>query len=379
MDLIPRHLAPEVDKETPPKAVAVFGPRRVGKTTMLTSLVGTSKARWYIGDLPSAQKALSLQTLGDVHNALMQDPVIVIDEAHKIENIGNIVKLLVDANEHLENPSKIFLTSSSPFYLASVKESALGRVVSRQMWPLSLKELAEYTSWGHVMEFLDQHMVYGLMPNVHNHPEQAKGFLEDYCEGLLLRDLFDTTPIRHPDKLRMLVQLLAYNIGSEVSAESLGRECGLSRLTVEDYIRRLEQASIIRVCSSFSRNLANELKKGKKIYFFDTGVRNALIHNFAPMSERNDAGALWENFFFMERVKLHDTLRDFTQIYFWRTTGKGGSEVDFVEVRDQKIQAFECKYSDKVASSRGHARFQETYPGSTVQIVHPSDCRNLFA
>ena len=345
---------------------------------MLETLVGTTKARWYIGDSPAVQKTLQLQTPGDIRNALLQDPVIVIDEAHKIENIGNLVKMLVDANEHLEHPSRIYLTSSSPFYLASVKESALGRVTSRQMWPLSVSEVAEYTSWGHVQDFLDQYMVYGLMPNVYNNPEQARGFLEDYCEGLLLRDLLDSNPVRRPDKFRMLVQLLAYSVGSEVSFENLGRECGLNRLTVEDYIRKLEQASIIRVCSSFSKNLSNELRKGKKIYFFDNGIRNALIHNFAPIAEREDAGALWENFFFMERVKLHDTRRDFTQIHFWRTTGKGGSEVDFVELKDQTIQAFECKLSDKVRSSRGHARFQEIYPGSSVRIVHPGDCREIF-
>jgi hypothetical protein len=378
MSLIPRHLTSAIAKEQPPKAVAIFGPRRVGKTTMLEMLVGTAKARWYIGDSPAVQKQLQLQSPGDIRNALLQDPVIVIDEAHKIENIGNLVKMLVDANGHLENPSRIYLTSSSPFYLAAVKESALGRVVSRQMWPLSIREVAEYTSWGHVLNFLDHFMVYGLMPNVYNNQESARGFLEDYCEGLLLRDLLDFNPVRRPDKFRMLVQLLAYYVGSEVSYESLGRECGLNRLTVEDYVSKLEQASIIKVCSSFSGNLSNELRKGKKIYFFDNGIRNALVHDFSPMSVRKDAGALWENFFFMERVKLHDTLRDFTRIYFWRTTGSSSAEVDFVEVKDQNIQAFECKLSDKVKRSRGHAKFLQTYPGSTVQIVHPGDCRNLF-
>ncbi|MDL2059924.1 ATP-binding protein [Mesosutterella sp. AGMB02718] len=370
---------PEVARGTPSKAVAVFGPRRVGKTTLLEELVGTANARWYIGDTPEAARSLRFQTAGDVRNALLQAPTLVIDEAHKIPDIGNIVKMLVDANERLEKPDRIFLTSSSPLYLASIKESALGRVVSRRMWPLSLKEIAEHASWGYVNGRLDQFLVSGMMPNVFTDPEGGRAFLEDYCDGLLLRDLLEQTPVRRLDKFRMLVQLLAYSVGSEVSYDGLARECGLTRPTVEAYIGKLEQSSIVRVCPSFSKNLASELKKGKKIYFFDNGIRNALIHNFAPLAEREDAGALWENFFFMERVKMHDIQRDFTQIYFWRNTGHNPAEVDLVEVRDQKIHAFECKLSDKTQHSRGVAKFQELYPDSAVEIVLPGDCQRIFS
>ncbi len=379
MALIPRALAKTVAKSTPPKAVAVFGPRRIGKTTMLEQLAGTKTARWYNGDAFGTAEALRFKTPEDAKNALLQAPALVIDEAHKIPDIGNIVKLLVDVNEHLERPTQIFVTSSSPFYLSSIKESALGRVVSRQMWPLSVSEIAQFTSWGKVTEKLAHYLVYGLMPNVVMNPEDARVFLSDYCDGLLLRDVFDQSPIRLPDKFRRLIQILAQNMGSEVSSDSLARECGISKNTVDDYISRLEQASIIRVLPSFSRNLANELKKGRKIYFFDNGIRNAILQNFTPLAERTDAGALWENFFFMERVKLHDTRRDFTRMYFWRTTGSGSSEVDFLEVLDNKIQAFECKMSASVMSTRSAKKFLSTYPKAQLEVVSPQNCMRIFS
>lgn len=301
-----------------------FGPRRIGKTTMLEQLVGTKAARWYNGDAFGTAEALHFKTPEDAKNALLQAPALVIDEAHTIPDIGNIVKLLVDENEHLEKPTQLFVASSSPFYLSPLTESALGRVVSRQMWPFSVSEIAQVTSWGKVLERLEQYLVYGLMPNVYANPEEARGFLSDYCDGLLFRDIFDQTPIRRPDKFRRLVQILAQTIGLEVSSEKLARECGISKNTINGYIAKLEQASIVRVLPSFSRNLANELKKGRKIYFFDNGIRNAILQNFTPIAERSDVGALWENFFFMERVKLHDTRRDFTKMYFWVLHGFTG-------------------------------------------------------
>lgn len=379
MKLIPRFLAPQVDADTPPLAVAIFGPRRIGKTTMLEEIVKSRNARWYVGDEPESISALNFQSLSDVRNALLAYDTIVIDEAHKLPNIGNTVKMMVDVNEHLDKPARIFITSSSPFYLSTVKESALGRVVSRQMWPLSLQELAASCGWGSIMNNLAHHIVYGLMPNAYSTPSDARRFLSDYCSGLLLRDLLDDTKVRRPDKLRELLVRIALYVGSEVNYDNLARECNINRLTVEDYVAKLEQASIIRVCPSYSRNLANELKKGKKIYIFDNGIRNALIQNFAPLAERSDAGALWENFFFMERIKQHDIERDFSRMFFWRTTGNAPSEIDFIEELDQKLCAFECKLSDKTKRSRGAALFSKTYPNAPITVVHPSDCPTVFA
>ncbi len=375
---VKRDLGPELLTDTPPRAVLIYGPRRIGKSTLLEHLIGKEPRRWFNGDLPETVQELDFKSSGDVLNALLQAPNIVIDEAHKIPNIGNIVKILVDANEKLQTPRRIFITSSSAFYLTAIKESALGRVVSRQMWPFSLNELAREIGWGRLSETIDHRIVYGMMPMVYEDPEKARSYLLDYCEGLLLRDFFEENLLRYSAKLRLLLKLLALRVGSEVSYDSLAREVGLNRMTIEDYISRLQKASLIRVCPSFSRNLANELKKGKKIYFFDTGVRNALINNFSPLNARDDAGALWENFFFMERVKLHDTKRDFKDMYFWRTKGNSPKEIDFIEVVDNAIEAFECKLSSKEKSK--HAKlFSETYKNASVRTVSPRDCFAIFS
>lgn len=375
---VKRDLGPELLTDTSPRAVLIYGPRRIGKSTLLEHLIGKEPRRWFNGDLPETVQELDFKSSGDVLNALLQAPNIVIDEAHKIPNIGNIVKILVDANEKLETPRRLFITSSSAFYLTAIKESALGRVVSRQMWPFSLNELSREIGWGRLSETIDHRIVYGMMPMVYEYPEKARSYLLDYCEGLLLRDFFEENLLRYSAKLRLLLKLLAHRVGSEVSYDNLAREVGLNRMTIEDYISRLQKASLIRVCPSFSRNLANELKKGKKIYFFDTGVRNALINNFSPLNARDDAGALWENFFFMERVKLHDTKRDFKDMYFWRTKGNSPKEIDFVEVVDNAIEAFECKLSSK-EKSKNTKLFSETYKNASVRTVSPRDCFALFS
>ena len=167
-------------------------------------------------------------------------------------------------------------------------------------------------------------------------------------------------------------------MGSEVSYEGLARDTGLNKTTVMDYITLLEQCFIVKVCGSFSRNLSNELKKGKKVYFCDNGIRNAIIGNFSPMSARDDAGALWENFFFMERVKLHDKRQDFTQLYFWRTTGRTQHELDFIEVTDGVMKAYECKVNPKAKAKPGD-EFLAAYPGCEIQVVSPRDLMKIWA
>ncbi len=216
------------------------------------------------------------------------------------------------------------------------------------------------------------------MPVAALNPEQAREFLDDYCNGYLLRDFIDLYSEKSPRLVSKILVRLAYCAGSEVTYDGLARDIGASRNTIEDYVLKLEECSIIRICPSFSRNLANELKKGRKIYFFDNGVRNALIRNFSPMASCANAGALWENFFFMERVKLHDTLLDFKSMYFWRTTGPSPKEMDFLEVLDGRIEAFECKLSSKVQASRHASFFQKKYPESTVTVVSPQDCMRFF-
>ena len=380
MPYIQRELQPQIIRETPPKAVVIFGARQIGKTTLLSELSRHEKSvRWFNGDLSTDHRQLQFSSTTDVELTLRQADTIIIDEAQRFPNIGLILKQLVDVNVRLNLGKKIFATGSSSLELAKgVKESAVGRLVHRQMWPLSISEIASAKGWGEICQNIERLMIYGTYPAVFTDPDHSEATLRNYCDGVLYKDLFALAGIRQNDKFMHLVKLLAFNVGSEVNYDSLARDTGLSRTTVADYLQLLEQCFIIKICPSFSRNLSNELKKGKKVYFCDNGVRNAIIGDFSPLSARRgqDAGALWENFFFMERVKLHSIRNDFTDMYFWRTTSNNPHELDFLEVKNEKIRAFECKLSPSAKARPG--KFTTAYPDAPIQTVTPDDLMKVW-
>ncbi len=380
MPYIQRELQPQITHETPPKAVVIFGARQIGKTTLLTELSQYEKSvRWFNGDLITDHRQLQFSSSTDVELTLRQADTIIIDEAQRFPNIGLILKQLVDVNVRLNLGKKIFATGSSSLELAKgVKESAVGRLVHRQMWPLSISEIAAAKGWGEISQNIERLMIYGTYPAVFTDPDHAESTLRNYCDGVLYKDLFALAGIRQNEKFMHLVKLLAYNVGSEVNYDNLARDTGLSRTTVADYLQLLEQCFIIKICPSFSRNLSNELKKGKKVYFCDNGVRNAIIGDFSPMVARpsQDGGALWENFFFMERVKLHSIRNDFTDMYFWRTTSNNPHELDFLEVKNERIRAFECKLSSSAKARPG--KFTTAYPDAPIDTVTPDDLMRLW-
>lgn len=380
MPYIQRELQPQITRETPPKAVVIFGARQIGKTTLLTELSQYEQSvRWFNGDLITDHRQLQFSSSTDVELTLRQADTIIIDEAQRFPNIGLILKQLVDVNVRLNLGKKIFATGSSSLELAKgVKESAVGRLVHRQMWPLSISEIAAAKGWGEISQNIERLMIYGTYPAVFTDPDHAESTLRNYCDGVLYKDLFALAGIRQNEKFMHLVKLLAYNVGSEVNYDNLARDTGLSRTTVADYLQLLEQCFIIKICPSFSRNLSNELKKGKKVYFCDNGVRNAIIGDFSPMVARpsQDGGALWENFFFMERVKLHSIRNDFTDMYFWRTTSNNPHELDFLEVKNERIRAFECKLSSSAKARPG--KFTTAYPDAPIDTVTPDDLMRLW-
>ena len=380
MPYIQRELQPQITRETPPKAVVIFGARQIGKTTLLTELSQYEKSvRWFNGDLITDHRQLQFSSSTDVELTLRQADTIIIDEAQRFPNIGLILKQLVDVNVRLNLGKKIFATGSSSLELAKgVKASAVGRLVHRQMWPLSISEIAAAKGWGEISQNIERLMIYGTYPAVFTDPDHAESTLRNYCDGVLYKDLFALAGIRQNEKFMHLVKLLAYNVGSEVNYDNLARDTGLSRTTVADYLQLLEQCFIIKICPSFSRNLSNELKKGKKVYFCDNGVRNAIIGDFSPMVARpsQDGGALWENFFFMERVKLHSIRNDFTDMYFWRTTSNNPHELDFLEVKNERIRAFECKLSSSAKARPG--KFTTAYPDAPIDTVTPDDLMRLW-
>ena len=348
------------------RAELILGPRQVGKSTMLDHLVQNQRFIKLTGEDDD-----DLSILADPKTFLtltQQFPNVIIDEAQFVPNIGRVIKRLVDNNT---TDSRIFVTGSSALDLGGhLKESAAGRFNSYNLWPLSLEELAEHSSWIEVKRQINDRMIYGCHPDVINDPAHAKEYLLDFTDSILYKDLFKLAEVRKPTDLTKLVTFLAANVGSEIRYGSIASELGIQNKTIERYVDLLASCFILKVVPSWSRNPTAELKLSKKIYFYDNGIRNALLKNFAPVPAREDKGALWENLFFTERLKLHAFRRDGGEIYFWRT--KKQHEMDFIEIVNGTIAAFECKAGNKINSTSIKA-FSRAYPNIPVTVVSPDN------
>lgn len=348
------------------RAELILGPRQVGKSTMLDHLVQNQRFIKLTGEDED-----DLSILADPKTFLtltQQFPNVIIDEAQFVPNIGRVIKRLVDNNT---TDSRIFVTGSSALDLGGhLKESAAGRFNSYNLWPLSLEELAEHSSWIEVKRQINDRMIYGCHPDVINDPAHAKEYLLDFTDSILYKDLFKLAEVRKPTDLTKLVTFLAANVGSEIRYGSIASELGIQNKTIERYVDLLASCFILKVVPSWTRNPTAELKLSKKIYFYDNGIRNALLKNFAPVPAREDKGALWENLFFAERLKLHAFRRDGGEIYFWRT--KKQHEMDFIEIVNGTIAAFECKAGNKINSTSIKA-FSRAYPNIPVTVVSPDN------
>ena len=348
------------------RAELILGPRQVGKSTMLDHLVQNQRFIKLTGEDED-----DLSILADPKTFLtltQQFPNVIIDEAQFVPNIGRVIKRLVDNNT---TDSRIFVTGSSALDLGGhLKESAAGRFNSYNLWPLSLEELAEHSSWIEVKRQINDRMIYGCHPDVINDPAHAKEYLLDFTDSILYKDLFKLAEVRKPTDLTKLVTFLAANVGSEIRYGSIASELGIQNKTIERYVDLLASCFILKVVPSWSRNPTAELQLSKKIYFYDNGIRNALLKNFAPVPAREDKGALWENLFFTERLKLHAFRRDGGEIYFWRT--KKQHEMDFIEIVNGTIAAFECKAGNKINSTSIKA-FSRAYPNIPVTVVSPDN------
>lgn len=377
MQLLERQLLPAVANHKPPQALVLFGPRSAGKATLVRRAGVTLGATWYNADKRKDVGALNIPSIDDLRNLLLQGDTLVIEEAQRVPDIGRFLKRLVDVNATLAKPVKIYATASRSFELAAgVGESALEYVKSLRLWPLSLEELADAQSWDSVAQNINFHLVYGMYPGICTDPENAREKLLQHCNGVLYRDLWGLGGIRRMGKLAHLLTVLAANIGKVLSYDGIARETGLNKGTVADYVALLEACFIVKVCPSYAKNLPTELKKGKKIYFCDNGIRNALLGRFEPMAAREDAAALWENFVFSERLKYHNDRNDDARICFWKTAAPRSKKLDFVELANGKMIAVECRLSKKELAKPARA-FLEAYPECAIHTVTPQDARLL--
>lgn len=348
------------------KVIVLLGARQVGKTTLLSELQeGNEKTLFLNCDNMDDALALEGKTSTELKQLLMPYQLVFIDEAQRVKNIGLTLKMIGD----LKLPTQVIVTGSSSLDMANeINEPATGRLIEYNLFPFSLAELALNSSEREENRLLESRMVYGLYPEVVTEPGDAKRTLMSLTNNYLYKDLFAYKGIKKPELIQKLARALALQLGSEVSYNELSNLLGVDKSTVENYINLLEKCFVVFKLDSFSRNLRNEIKKGKKIYFYDNGVRNAILSNFAPLELRNDTGALWENLMVSERVKRNAYSGNFAQLFFWRTHEQ--QEIDLIEEEDGMLHAFEFKWNGKAKSSQPKA-FANAYPNSAYETITP--------
>lgn len=349
------------------KIIALMGARQVGKTTLFDNLTHGMEGVLSLNcDNYDDRADLENKSSTELRNLIGNHRVVIIDEAQRVHNIGLTLKMMAD----LKVNAQILVTGSSSFVLANeINEPATGRIIEYQLFPLSLGELFSHTSQREEHRLLEQRMLYGMYPDVVTHPEDARRTLTDLANNYLYRDLLEYRGVKKPEVLQKLVRALALQVGSEVSYNELSRLIGIDKETVESYIDLLEKCFVVFRLPAYSRNLRTEIKRGRKVYFYDNGIRNALISNFAPLELRNDVGMLWENLMVSERVKRNAYCRNYAQMFFWRTTQQ--QEIDLIEEKDGQLEAYEFKWKNK--DVKLPKAFVESYPGTPLNVINPGN------
>lgn len=351
---------------TPNKVIVIYGARQVGKTTLLKKFIEKTNEKYLLlnGEDIFVQRSLEKQSIDQLKSFIGGYKLIIIDEAQKIRDVGTILKLMVDNIENI----KIIASGSSTFDLArQVGEPLTGRKKTLKLFPLSQLELNTIESPVERLANLESRLIYGSYPEVilSNSIKDKQKYLIELVNSYLFKDILELEGLRHSNKLSKLLQLIALQIGQEVSLTELGTAIGLSKNTVEKYLDLLEKVFIIYKLSGFSRNLRKELVKNSRYYFWDLGVRNSLIQNFNPLKLRNDDGFLWQNYIISERIKKQEYTYIFSNNYFWRTYDK--QEIDLIEEREGKLFAYEIKLSArKIVPPRA---WRDTYTDSEFQTI----------
>ena len=351
------------------KAIIVVGPRQVGKTTLLRMLMADTqrKVLMWNCDEPDVRRKLAEPTSTELRAEIGDADLILIDEAQRVRNIGITLKLMID-----NFPEKqLVVTGSSAIELSnSINEPLTGRKYEYVMYPFSTEELINKFGAQEERRMLERRLVYGSYPEVVNNAGAEREVLTDLVGNYLYKDIFSFQDVRKPEIIEQLLQALALQVGSEVSFSELGRLLGMNSVTVQRYVDLLEKSFVVFHLRSFSRNVRTELKKSRKIYFWDNGVRNAVIGDFKALGLRTDVGALWENYVISERLKHNAYSSFYGKSYFWRTQLQ--QEVDYVEDIDGVLHAYEFKWS-KTKQPRLTETFAKNYPDHTFEVVSPEN------
>lgn len=354
------------------KVLVLYGPRRVGKTYVLENLAKDLKkkgetVKYLKGDNQITQDRLSSLVPETLINSVgKKTTVLIVDEAQKIPKIGDNLKILIDDFPHI----KIIASGSASFSLAQkVGEPLTGRKKTYTLFPVSAKELIETKGASYYSEAFEQHLLYGGYPEVFlkNSLEEKEEYLKNLVDDFLFRDILEIERVKNPKILRDLLSLIAFQIGHEVSLTGLGNRLEINKKTVARYLDLLEKSFIIINIRGFSRNLRKEVYQNSRWYFYDNGVRNALINNLNPINLRNDVGSLWENYIVIERLKKQAYSLIPSNNYFWRTYDQ--KEIDWVEEREGKLFGYEIKWTDK-NTSKPPKGWIKTYKNASFELIN---------
>lgn len=354
----------------PGNVLVVYGARRVGKTTLVEQYLKRVKEKYLFvnGEDINVQKYLSSQSIEKLKEFIGENKLFIIDEAQSITNIGLNLKLIVDNIPDL----KVIATGSSSFDIdLDIGEPLTGRRYVLKMFPLAQMELSNYENPAETLANLESRLIYGSYPEViSSYDKQMKQrYLQELVQSYLLKDILQLNGVRKADKLIRLLQLLAFQIGKEVSVTELGKQLSLGKNTVDRYLDLLEKVFVITKLSGFSRNLRKEISKNNRYYFVDLGIRNSLINNFNILDIRNDIGQLWENYIVIERMKKREYTGILSNNYFWRTYDK--KEIDLVEEYKGKLTGYEIKW--KKENLKSIPTWLDTYPNSSLKLINHSN------
>ena len=371
MDFIARTLQAKIEERLAPgKAVLIYGARRVGKTILLKEIFNKieGKKMLLIGEDMDVQNMLQNRSVHHYRQLFEGMNLLAIDEAQSIPEIGSVIKLIIDEIPHIQ----VIATGSSSFDLLNkIGEPLVGRASQFLLTPFSIREIAQKQNGMELRQNLENRIVYGSYPEVVGMTSNTmkEEYLRDIVNAYLLKDILAIDGLRNTAKMNRLLQLVAFQIGSEVSYEELGKQLGMHRETVEKYLDLLSKVFVVYKLGAFSRNMRKEVSKAGKWYFYDNGIRNAIIGNFKDANSRMDMGKLWENFFISEKLKDNQNHLLHCQFHFWRTYDQ--QEIDLIEEKNEVINAYEMKWGKKLP--KAPAGFMKTYTGADFNVVNPDN------
>lgn len=358
----------------PQKVIVLLGARRTGKTVLLNQIIEQIQEPFLLlnGENMTMAELLANRSPQNYRQLLGDKKVLLIDEAQKIDQIGKVLKLMVDEIEGL----KIIATGSSAFDLKNLAgEPLTGRKKNFRLFPLSEVEYLQVENRFEKRENMEARLIFGNYPELLNivGAKEKSDYLQDVVSSYLLKDILAFENIRNPSKIFNLLRLIAYQIGNEVSYQELGKQLGMSKNTVEKYLDLLSKVFVIHKVGGFSKNLRKEIVKNVRWYFYDNGIRNTIIANLNPLRMRNDVGTLWENYIFGERIKFQHYNRMLVNNFFWRTYDQ--QEIDWVEEREGKLFGYEFKWNPKKKVS-APSGWRNAYPDAFFEIITPENYFN---